>query len=331
MKVTIHDIAKMAGVSISTVSRVINNSKPVKDEVRARVMEAMEQTGYRTGPPSPEGTKAEAALLGVIAPQFSNTVLNDLIGGIGSVSRLYGYELLIGLTDSTVESELHYLKRFGEIRAEGVIFVGSPLEERHLEALRSSGMSCTVIGQISKVPSIPSVHVDNVTASYEAVTYLIQQGHTAIGMIRGFGESGIGSERYDGFRQAMTDAGLPIRDGWVVESDLSVDDGRNAMQTIAGSGELPTAVFCATDWMAIGAMNYAMDHGLRVPEDIAVFGFDGSYLSSVVRPRLSTVEYSATEIGMTAARNLIKLLKGTADIPQHSNVTHFLSIRESTN
>ncbi|MNM47909.1 Catabolite control protein A [compost metagenome] len=78
-------------------------------------------------------------------------------------------------------------------------------------------------------------------------------------------------------------------------------------------------------------MNYAMDHGLRVPEDIAVFGFDGSYLSSVVRPRLSTVEYSATEIGMTAARNLIKLLKGTADIPQHSNVTHFLSIRESTN
>ncbi|WP_051505003.1 LacI family DNA-binding transcriptional regulator [Paenibacillus durus] len=331
MKVTIHDIAKMAGVSISTVSRVINNSKPVNEEVRIRVMEAIKQTQYRSGAPVGDGAKADSALIGVIAPQFSQTVLNDMVAGIESVSRLYGYELLIGLTDGTLESELDHLKRFGNIESLGIIFVGSMLERRHIQTIEAAGIPCIVIGQISNIPSIPSVHVDNITASYEAVTYLIQKGHRRIAMIRGIGDEGIGNDRYQGFRQAMSDAGLPLREDWVVKSKLSVDDGMNAMRKLAETGQMPSAVFCSTDWMAIGAMNYVLDQGMRIPEDIAVFGFDGSYLSSIFRPKLSTVEYSAAEIGMTATRNLIKMIKGASDIPQHSNVTHYLAIRESTN
>ncbi|WP_051459273.1 LacI family DNA-binding transcriptional regulator [Paenibacillus zanthoxyli] len=331
MKVTIHDIAKMAGVSISTVSRVINNSKPVNEEVRMKVMEAIKQTNYRSGVAAGDGAKTDSALIGVIAPQFSQTVLNDMVAGIESVSRLYGYELLIGLTDGTLESELDHLRRFGNIESQGIIFVGSMLERRHTQTIEASGIPCVVIGQISNTPSIPSVHVDNITASYEAVTHLIQKGHRRIAMIRGIGDEGIGNDRYQGFRQAMNDAGLPVRREWVVNSALSVDDGMNAMRKLAETGEMPTAVFCSTDWMAIGAMNYVLDQGMRIPEDVAVFGFDGSYLSSIFRPKLSTVEYSATEIGMTATRNLIKMIKGASDIPQHSNVTHYLAIRESTN
>ncbi|AKG37584.1 hypothetical protein VK70_03815 [Paenibacillus durus ATCC 35681] len=321
----------MAGVSISTVSRVINNSKPVNEEVRIRVMEAIKQTQYRSGAPVGDGAKADSALIGVIAPQFSQTVLNDMVAGIESVSRLYGYELLIGLTDGTLESELDHLKRFGNIESLGIIFVGSMLERRHIQTIEAAGIPCIVIGQISNIPSIPSVHVDNITASYEAVTYLIQKGHRRIAMIRGIGDEGIGNDRYQGFRQAMSDAGLPLREDWVVKSKLSVDDGMNAMRKLAETGQMPSAVFCSTDWMAIGAMNYVLDQGMRIPEDIAVFGFDGSYLSSIFRPKLSTVEYSAAEIGMTATRNLIKMIKGASDIPQHSNVTHYLAIRESTN
>ncbi|QWU17566.1 LacI family DNA-binding transcriptional regulator [Paenibacillus sophorae] len=330
MKVTINDIAKMAGVSISTVSRVINNSKPVNEDVRMRVMEAIKQTQYRSGTPAGDGTKTDSALIGVIAPQFSQTVLNDMVAGIESVSRLYGFELLIGLTDGTLESELDHLKRFGSIESKGIIFVGSMLERRHVKTIEAAGIPCVVIGQISNIPSIPSVHVDNITASYEAVTHLIQKGHRRIAMIRGIGDSGIGNDRYQGFCQAMNDAGLPVRKDWVVKSELSVDDGMNAMRKLVETGEMPTAVFCSTDWMAIGAMNYVLDQGMRIPEDVAIFGFDGSYLSSIFRPKLSTVEYSATEIGMTATRSLIKMIKGASDIPQHSNVTHYLAIREST-
>lgn len=330
MKVTINDIAKMAGVSISTVSRVINNSKPVKEEVRMRVMEAIKRTNYRSGSIIDDSARTESQLIGVIAPQFSHTVLNDMVAGIGSIARLYGYELLIGLTDGTAESELDHLKRFGNIQSQGIIFVGSILERRHIETIEAAGIPCIVIGQVSNTPSIPSVHVDNVTASYEAVTHLIHKGHSRIAMIRGTGDSGIGSDRFKGYKQAMSDAGLPVRENWVIESELSVDDGMNAMQRIAETGDMPSAVFCSTDWMALGAINYLLDHGLRIPEDVAVFGFDGSYLSSIIRPKLSTVEYSASDIGMTATRNLIKMIRGASDIPQHSNVTHYLAIREST-
>lgn len=102
------------------------------------------------------------------------------------------------------------------------------------------------------------------------------------------------------------------------------------MRRIIDSGELPTAVFCSTDWMAVGAMNHLTDNGLRVPADVAVFGFDNSFIASIVRPKLSSVEYSGTEIGMTATRTLIKLIKGETVVPHHANVAHYLAIREST-
>ncbi|WP_281888581.1 LacI family DNA-binding transcriptional regulator [Paenibacillus sp. YYML68] len=330
MKVTIKQIAELAGVSISTVSRVINNSKPVRDDVRKRVLEAMKETNYKPSMLESELFKAESSMIGVIIPEYSNTVLNDFIAGINNVTKLYGYDIMIGLTDETPASELHYLNQFCGIQPRGLIFAGSPLTDEHTAILDEYGIPCVVVGQVSGRPHIPSVHVDNITASYEAVTYLISRGHREIGMIRGIGAGAVGDDRYEGYVQALTDAGLPLREDWVVESDLSVEDGTKAMSRMAGKGPLPTAVFCATDWMAIGAMNGLIDRGLRVPEDVSVFGFDGSFISSIVRPRLSTVVYSATEIGMTATRSLVKMIKGDNAIPQHSNVNHYLAIREST-
>jgi LacI family transcriptional regulator len=331
LKVTIKDIARMADVSISTVSRVVNNSKPVNEEVRKRVVDAMKQTNYRPGIVAGEDGKPDTCLIGVILPQNSNTVLHDFIAGIKNVAQLYDYDVIIGLTEGARESELHYLNVIRKNPVQGIIFVGSVFDQSHYELLEETNTPCVLVGEISQIPEVPSVHLDNVTASYEAVTYLIQKGHRDIAMIRGTGNFSVGGQRFQGYRQAMNDAGIPIREEWVVESEFSVEDGENAMRQIAENGSLPTAVFCATDWMAVGAMNYLMDNGLRVPEDVSVFGFDGSYISTVVRPRLSTVTYSGTEIGMTATRNLIKMIKGGTVETHHSNVTHFLEIRESTN
>ncbi|MEK5253772.1 LacI family DNA-binding transcriptional regulator [Paenibacillus sp. FSL F4-0125] len=330
LKVKIKDIAKMADVSIATVSRVVNNSKPVNEEVRKRVLEAMKQMNYRPNVIGSDAGRSDTPLIGVIIPQNSNTVLDDFNIGIRDLAELYGYDVLVGLTDGSVNSELHYLNLFHHMGTEGYIYVGSVPSKEHLEIIQKSGSPCVLVGEQSQIDSIPSVHLDNVTASYEAVTYLIQKGHRKIGMIRVSGDNAVGGDRYRGYQQALMDAGISLREEWVVESGMAVEDGSDAMRRIKDSGELPTAVFCSTDWMAVGAMNFLIDNGIRVPEDVAVFGFDNSFIASVVRPKLSSVEYSGTEIGMTATRTLIKLIKGETGIQHHANVAHYLAIREST-
>jgi len=330
LKVTIKDIAKMADVSMSTVSRVVNNSKPVNEDVRKRVLKAIKQTKYRPDVMGEDGANKITHLLGIIIPHNSNTVLDDFSVGIRSIAELYGYDIVVGLTDGTVESELHYLNLFHELGTQGNIFVGSVLEHEHIEMITKNGTPCVLAGQHSQIPTIPSVHLDNETASYEAVTYLIQKGHRQISMIRASGDSAVGGDRYEGYRRALEDSNIPLVEEWVVESGFSADDGMSAMRQIMESGTRPTAVFCSTDWMAVGAMNYLLDIGLKVPEDIAVIGFDNSFMASIVRPKLTSIEYSGIEIGMTASRHLIKLIKGDTVTPHHANVAHYLMVREST-
>lgn len=225
LKVKIKDIAQMANVSISTVSRVINNSKPVNEDVRKRVLEAIKQTNYRPNVIGLETDKANTQLIGVIIPQNSNTVLDDFNVGIRDLADLYGYDIMVGLTDGSAESEQHYLKMFQRIGTEGNIFVGSIPNHEHLEIIRSSNTPCVLVGQQSQVDMIPSVHLDNITASYEAVTYLIQKGHRKIAMIRGSGDNAVGGDRYKGYLQALMDAGITLRKEWVVESAMAVEDG----------------------------------------------------------------------------------------------------------
>lgn len=332
MKITLKEIAKMAGVSPSTVSRVINNSKPVNEDIRKRVLGILKEMNYLPYMAQNSTPKQDRNLIGVICPQYSNTVLDDLIVGINNVCKLYGFDTVIGLSDSTMENELHYIDLFSnQLAVQGIIFMGNQWEDRHLEIVQKNYTPVVLVGQISSLPSIPSVHVDNTTASYEAVTYLIQNGHRQIAMILSNTGETIREDRFQGYKNALADAGISINEKWVAESELSVEGGSRAMKEILRHDPKPTAVFCSTDSMAIGALTYLTDRGYKVPEDISVFGFDGIALSKLIRPRLSTVEYSAIEIGMTATRNLIKLCKGEEEnIAHHINVIHHLVPREST-
>jgi LacI family transcriptional regulator len=332
MKITLKEIAKMAGVSTSTVSRVINNSKPVNEEIRKRVLDVLKETNYLPFVAQNLALQQETPLIGVICPQYSNTVLDDLIVGINRVCKIYGYDTVIGLTDSTEENEKHYIDLFSNVvSVQGIIFMGNQWDEQFSEITRKNVIPVVLAGQISSNPLIPSVHIDNITASYEAVTYLILKGHRDIAMIRANTGETVRGDRYRGYQNALADAGIPLDESMVAESSLTIEGGSNAMAAILERGKRPTAVFCSSDSMAIGAINYLNDRGFHVPEDISVFGFDGLEISKLMRPRLSTVEYSAVEIGMTATRNLIKLCRGELEqIAPHINVIHHLVPREST-
>ncbi len=332
MKITLKEIADQAGVSTSTVSRVINNSKPVKEELRKKVLSVLKENNYLPFVNQSTPKPPDRPLIGVICPQNTNTVLDDYVVGINRVSRLYGYDTVIGFTDGSKENEMHYMNLFiDQFSTQGLIFMGNPWEVDYHEFVTERLHPVILVGQTSLHPSIPSVHVDNFTASYEAVTYLINNGHKKIGMIKGSNGEPIWEDRFKGYKKALEDAGLSFQEKWVVESGVSLEEGSRSMSKIVKQETFPTAVFCSTDSMAIGAMNYLLDHGFKVPEDISVFGFDGIELSKLIRPRLSTIEYSAVEIGMTATRHLMKLCKNDDDsIPQHLNVMHHLALREST-
>jgi LacI family transcriptional regulator len=323
------DIAQMAEVSIATVSRVINNSKPVNHDVRMRVLKAMEQTNFLPNAMARNLAKNESLLIGVLVPEVKNTVLDDLINGINRVSKLYGYNIMLSLTAGTLENELHSFNMFREIQADGIIIVSENIKEELKKGIKASNIPCVLTGRDS-LDTIPSVHIDNVTAAYEAVTFLIQQGHRKIAMLRvRSGDIASGDHRYQGYQRALDEAGISISEEWVIESGVSVEEGMTAMRKLCEAGDMPTAVFCATDRIAIGAINYLQEIGKRVPDDISVFGFDGIDMSTIIRPKLSTVKYSAEEIGMTATRNVIKMIKGDDVTPRHWIITHYLENRDS--
>lgn len=332
MKVTLKEIAKMAGVSPSTVSRVMNNTKPVNEEVRKRVLTVLKEQNYPPFVSQTLSSQQDRTLIGVICPQNSNTVLDEYIIGINQVCKLYGYETLVGLTDGSRENESRYLDLFSNnLGVQGIIFMGNAWNERYSEIVNKNVTPVIIVGQISTFPNVPSVHVDNITASYEAVTYLINQGHRNIAMIKGNNKEPIWDERFLGYQRALSECGISVKEEWIAECEVSVKEGSKAMANLLKQESLPSAVFCSTDSMAIGAMTYLLDNGYRVPEDFSIFGFDGIELSNLIRPRLSTISYSAVEVGMTATRNLIKLFKEENDyIPPHINVLHHLVPREST-
>lgn len=330
MAITIKDIAKMAGVSISTVSRVLNNSKPVNEEIRKRVMEAVEQTGYRPNAMARGLVRNQSGLIGIIIPEFKNTVFDGVIDGVSSIAKVYGYDILLSMTGGSLANEIHYLHLFREKQVDGIVLSSVGLKDEHIEIIQHSEIPCVLVGQVSHVPSIPSVHVDNFSASYEAVTSLIQHGHRRIAMIRGPVEDiAAGHERSRGYRAAMADAGICVDESWIVASGFSVHDGYESMRKLIERGANPTAVFAAADRMAIGAMNYLFENGYHIPDDLSIVGFDDIDMSSVVRPKLTTVHYSANEIGMTAVRNLMKKIKGEGTYAQHTELPHRLVMRDS--
>ncbi|WP_080683399.1 LacI family DNA-binding transcriptional regulator [Paenibacillus polymyxa] len=330
MKMTIKDVARMANVSISTVSRVINNSQTVNSEIRKRVQDVLEATQFRPNAIARTLVKNDTSLIGVLLPAIKNNVFDDMVEGINQVAHLYGFDVIIALSGGDEDSEIHYYNMFREMQASGIIISVSEIRDALFALIEAAGIPCILVGRDFRDQSIPSVHVDNITAAFEAVTYLIQQGHQDIAMLQGpAGDISVGNQRFLGYELALKTAHLPVRAERVLESGFSVEDGITSMRKLYHSAPLPSAVFCATDRIAIGAMNFLAENGVKIPEQVSFLGFDDIDMATIIRPKLSTVRYSASELGMVAARNLIKLIRGEELAAVHWSISHQLEIRDS--
>lgn len=307
---TIQDVADRAGVSISTVSRVVNDAGyPMRAETRQRVLEAVEALGFRPSPIARSLVGKPTRTIGLIVPDISNPYYPLLSRGVEDVASEQGYTVIFCDTDRSAAKVRRYMEVLREKQTDGFIFAGGGLEEDGEPLLtEKDGGRVVLIGRHRW--RFPSVQVDNIAAAYGATEHLIQLGHDRIAFISGPRNLTSARDRLVGYRKAMKELGGKDDESLVVEGDFRSESGYEAAASLLRRGSRPTAIFAANDRMAIAAMAAASDMGMRVPENVAVVGFDDTPNARYVRPALTTVALPSYEIGASAARLLLRLLAG---------------------
>lgn len=292
-------------------------------------MRIVEETGFQPNAIARSLVNKETKIIGVMVPDISNNFFSNLIYGIDSIISEWNYSMFLAISDEEIEKELKYLRLFKEKQLDGMILASIHFLEENSQVLKENQIPVVVSGHDLSGYDIPTVNVNNVQASYDAVSYLIEQGHRKIACIPGpLWDPPCGLDRLGGYRKAMRSHGLSIPDGYVAEGDFTAKSGYEAMKRICQAQELPTAVFVATDLMAIGVLNYLHDHGIRVPEEISVMGFDNLEIASLARPMLTTIHNDPYMYGRAAGEQLLKLLRNE-QVERRSIVPHELVVRQS--
>lgn len=332
MNIDIKFIAKMADVSPATVSRVVNCSKPVSEELRLRVLEAIEKYGYRPNSMARGLILKKSCLIGVMVPNVSNYFHARLVSAIEQYADSLGYSvILVNLHNDFAHQKKHFLTLYDH-QVDGILL----LHENSIEELCSllSLADIPIVLASAHVPAsaLVNVAIDDEKAAYDAVSYLIGLGHRRIGGI--FNDCySLGTLRRRGYERALKEAGVRPDEGITAMGGLSIEEGMRCTGELFSNPLPPTAVFCVSDELAVGAVNWLTDHNYRVPGDVSVVGFDDISLASCVRPRLTTIRQPIEEIGTKAAGILLSMIEGNAAAGSANRrilLPHTLVIRESS-
>ncbi len=320
MAYTLEDIARMAGVSRSTVSRVVNNHPNVRPEVRERVWKIIHEVGYQPHAAARSLATNRTNVIGLVIPEAVSTLFTDpffplLIRGITDACYEHNYHLMLALFSTPAQEEDLYNRLLRSRHLDGVILASTRLDDPLVGRLLDDGIPFVSVGRHPD-PRVSYVDVDNVAGARMAVEHLIRQGHRRIATITGPLNMSAGQDRLAGYRQALESRHLPVEERLIVEGDFTETGGLIAMERLLSLEPWPAAVFVASDMMAIGALRAIHQAGLRVPDDIAVVGFDDIPQASFIEPPLTTVRQPIHRLGETAVHVLVDLLNGVAVPPQ---------------
>lgn len=333
--VSIKEVAKLAGVSIATVSRCINSPEKVTEKTRLKVQEAIVATGYSPNTLAQSFRRGRTNLVMVVLPSIGDPFFTAVMHGIRTAAKAKGYSVLIEETQHNTMTADEVSAMLVSRQTDGIILLAtmSPFGTEVLSA-RSRRRLPIVVGcekVSSELADLPSVHIDNVAAARDATNYLISQGHERIGMIYGQASSLLTKDRERGYRAAMKAAKLPIKEGWTAEGQLSISGARHATRELLSHPDRLTAIFCANDEMAIACLHEVKAAGLSVPGDISVIGFDDIRYAAVTDPPLTTISQPAEEIGERVMYRLCRRIEeGRGNGADESQIVpHKLVIRQS--
>jgi LacI family transcriptional regulator, galactose operon repressor len=329
--ITIRDVAKAAGASVSTISAALNNSDYVSAEMRSRIEETIKALKYRPNDLARGLRLQKTHSIAIVVPDLSNNFYIELVRGAKDYSTSANYTVLIGDSRESWEEERNYLDSLHRRRVDGVVRVPA------INA--AGGKAKSVLGNLPVVYAdryplardsyVGRVGVDNTRAAESATHYLLSLGHRHIGVIAGGASSGTSADRLQGFMRAMHSAKIRPDRSMIHTGHNDMESGHfHAMQLLTRT-QRPSAIFCTNNMMALGALAAIQEIGLACPEEISLLGFDDFYWATLLRPRLTVVWQPAREIGMIAARLLIDHIEGRASIPTPAVLKTQLIVRDS--
>lgn len=307
MKVSIFDVAKKAGLSVVTVSRVLNNATTVREKNRLKVLQAMKDLDYRPNAAARSLAKGKTGVIGLIITTLQDSFLDSIVQHASRQLKEHGYYLALSVANYPLE-EGYGLELIQEDRVDGVLILSAVYEDMYVMELKKRKIPFVLIDSQSMHPPATSVQVDNYKGGYEATQHLITMGHSRVAHMRGPNFFLSAAERERGYRDAMHEAGLETM--VIGTGEFSIPTGYTLMKEWLSEHEIPEALFAADDFMAIGAINALQEAGYRVPEDVSIVGYDDQVLATQLRPYLTTVKQPSERIACGAVDMLIKQING---------------------
>jgi LacI family transcriptional regulator len=308
-KMTIKDIAKKAGVSIATVSYVINKSRTVSPELTKRVLAAIEEIGYYPDINARSLKSKRTSTIGLIVPDNSNPFFAEIAKGVEDAGFDAGFSVLLCNSNAMLEREQAYIDLLLSKRVDGVIFAPTSLSINPIQRLVDLGIPVAVFYREAGELDVDSIRIDNLEGGYRATRHLIELGHKQVACIRPLSTETPSGQRVEGFKRAMDEAGLSYSSILMPQGNNRIKGGEAAARELLNSGKKFSAIFSTNDAMAIGAMRALRDAGLRIPEDVSVIGFDDIILARYSEPPLTTISQPKQEAGALAVQRIVERIE----------------------
>ena len=330
---SVKDVAKRAGVSTATVSRVINQSGYVSPELYQRVTQAIKELGYEANPFA-RGLKVDKSnTIGLIISTIENPFFATVVRGVESKVYNAGYSLILCNTDNKPELERMYIQLLRQKRVDGLIISASGGADEEIAALAEREMPIVLLNRRLREhrPCVDSVLSNSREGTRQAVAHLIDFGHQRIGIVSGPKDHLQGAERLVGYQQALTDAGLPVQPELIVEAPFTAEGGYSGTMALLERQPAPTALFVSNNLMTFGALQAVRELEYQIPDDLALVAFDDIEWAPFMAPPLSAVAQPAYDIGLTAAQRILdRLLGQLRGSSEESVLSTTLVIRESS-
>ena len=326
---TIHDVAREAGVSIATVSRVLQGSPKVQPKTKELVEEAISRLDYRPNRLAQQFRNQKTKDILVILPDIGNTFFTEILAGIERVAQKNGYSILIANSHGDQWTEEHYFEQLGQKQVDGVISFSSVLPSEQLLGYAADNPVVVGLRYVNQT-EVPNVTIDNFKAAADMTSYILNLGHQKICYLAGPAKVQLYQSRLQGFLSAVSERGLSIDAGLITNCNASIQSGFDAVSNLLNSGAEFTAVVASGDTMAIGAIRALNAQGFRVPEDVAVVGFDDIELARLLSPTLTTIRQPQQQIGRRSMEMLLDLINGKPIRNYRTVLDYELVIRESS-